>query len=57
LLDDVSAPLGYLIDAMQPIDEEFTKKTFGEADRVKEQLKANLPGQYQAEFDYQGSVN
>ena len=30
--------LSYLIDAMQPIDEEFTKNTFAEADRVIEQL-------------------
>lgn len=48
--------LSYLIDAMQPIDEEFTKNTFAEAERVKEQLKNNLPSQYQVEFDYQGSV-
>ena len=48
--------LSYLIDAMQPIDEEFSKNTFTEADRVKEQLKNNLPSQYQVEFDYQGSV-
>jgi hypothetical protein len=48
--------LSYLIDAMQPIDEEFTKNSFAEADRVKEQLKNNLPVQYQVAFDYQGSV-
>lgn len=48
--------LSYLIDAMQPIDEEFTKNTFAEADRVKEQLKTYLPAKYLVEFDYQGSV-
>jgi len=48
--------LSYLIDSMQPIDEEFTRNTFAEADRVKEQLKNNLGSQYSAEFDYQGSV-
>src|SRR5271170_7236752 len=48
--------LSYLIDGMQPIDEEFTKNTFNEGDRVKEQLKNNLPSQYLVQFDYQGSV-
>jgi len=48
--------LSYLIDGMQPIDEEFTKNTFNEGDRVKEQLKNNLPSKYLVQFDYQGSV-
>src|SRR4051794_8892243 len=48
--------LSYLVDAMQPIDEEFTKNTFAEADRVKDQLRENLSYTYSAEFDFQGSV-
>lgn len=48
--------LSYLVDAMQPIDEEFTRNTFAEADRVKDQINTNLPGHYQVQFDYQGSV-
>lgn len=48
--------LAYLIDSVQPIDEEFTNNTFAEADRVKEQLRTNLSYSYSAEFDYQGSV-
>ena len=35
--------LTYLVDAMQPIDAEFTKNTFAEADRVKDQFRSNLP--------------
>src|SRR5436189_200621 len=46
----------YLVDSMQPIDEEFTNNTFAEADRVKDQLASNLGSRYSAEFDYQGSV-
>ena len=42
---------------MQPIDIEYTSKTFEEGDRVKAQLaKAlNQPAET-AEFEYQGSV-
>lgn len=46
----------YLVDAMQPIDENFTKKTFEEGYRVWNQLEKNLPAVYQVEFDFQGSV-
>lgn len=46
----------YLVDAMQPIDPDYTKKTFDEGDRVKAMLLEHLPSQYQVTFDYQGSV-
>jgi len=46
----------YLVDAMQPIDSEFTENTFKEGIRVRDQLQKNLPGKYSAEFDFQGSV-
>ena len=46
----------YLVDAMQPIDPDYTKKTFDEGERVKAMLLEYLPSQYQVTFDYQGSV-
>lgn len=46
----------YLVDAMQPIDPEYTKKTFEEGERVKAMLLEHLPSLYQVTFDYQGSV-
>ncbi len=46
----------YLVDAMQPIDAQFTENTFKEGIRVRDQLSQNLPSKYQAKFDFQGSV-
>lgn len=46
----------YLVDAMQPIDAQFTENTFREGIRVRDQLAKNLPAKYCAEFDFQGSV-
>jgi hypothetical protein len=46
----------YLVDAMQPIDPDYTKKTFDEGERVKLMLREHLPAQYQVVFDFQGSV-
>lgn len=46
----------YLVDAMQPIDAQFTENTFKEGIRVKDQLSKNLPSKYLADFDFQGSV-
>lgn len=46
----------YLVDAMQPIDPDYTKKTFDEGERVKAMLLEHLPSKYQVEFDFQGSV-
>lgn len=46
----------YLVDAMQPIDAQFTENTFKEGIRVRDQLAKNLPADYCAEFDFQGSV-
>jgi hypothetical protein len=50
-------PVKYAVGAMQPIDKEYTSKTFEEGDRVKAQLaKAlNQPAET-AQFEYQGSV-
>lgn len=44
----------YTIGAMQPIDPEYTKNTFAQGDRVKNQLQERL--RTSAEFEYQGSV-
>lgn len=46
----------YLVDAMQPIDAQFTENTFKEGIRVRDQLAKNLPSTYLANFDFQGSV-
>lgn len=46
----------YLVEAMQPIDAQFTENTFKEGFRVRDQLANNLPAKYCAEFDFQGSV-
>jgi hypothetical protein len=50
-------PVKYAVGAMQPIDKEYTSKTFEEGDRVKAQLSKalNQPAET-AEFEYQGSV-
>lgn len=47
----------YAVGAMQPIDDEYTTKTYEEGDRVKAQLdKALNQPRQTAEFEYQGSV-
>lgn len=46
----------YLVDAMQPIDAQFTENTFREGIRVRDQLAKNLPSKYLPDFDFQGSV-
>lgn len=46
----------YLVDAMQPIDAEYTKNTFDEAERIKSMLREHLPSKHAVEFDFQGSV-
>ena len=46
----------YLVDAMQPIDPDYTKKTFEEAGRVQAMLLAHLPSKHLVHFDFQGSV-
>lgn len=48
-----SEPVRYAIGAMQPIDPEYTKNTYREGDRLKNQLvRAIEPHDY----EYQGSV-
>ena len=50
-------PVKYAVGAMQPIDKEYTSKTFEEGGRVKAQLaKALNQPTKTAEFEYQGSV-
>jgi hypothetical protein len=48
----------YAVGTMQPIDKEYTNKTYEEGDRVKAQLDKSLNTQAAAvvEFEYQGSV-
>lgn len=44
----------YVIGAMQPIDPEYTKNTFKQAERVRSQLENKLTDS--CEYEYQGSV-
>jgi len=44
----------YVIGAMQPIDPEYTKNTYKQAERVRAQLESRLSEK--CEYKYQGSV-
>lgn len=44
----------YVIGAMQPIDPEYTKNTYKQAERVRAQLESRLTEK--CEYKYQGSV-
>jgi hypothetical protein len=46
----------YLVDAMSPIDVQFTENTFAEGERVRNQLQKNFLAEFKAEFEFQGSV-
>jgi hypothetical protein len=48
----------YAVGAMQPIDKEYTNKTYEEGDRIKAQLDKSLNTQVAlvVDFSYQGSV-
>jgi len=47
----------YAVGAMQPLDQEYTQKTFEEGGRVKDQLDKGLNSPNPtAEFEYQGSA-
>jgi hypothetical protein len=49
-----SESVRYVIGAMQPIDPDYTKNTFKQGDRVKEQLEARL--KTTCDYEYQGST-
>lgn len=49
-----SESVRYAIGAMQPIDPEYTKNTFSQGDRVRNQLENRL--EEKCEYKYQGSV-
>ena len=49
-----SESVKYAVGAMQPIDPEYTKNTFAEGERVRNQLQNNLVTG--CEYEYQGSV-
>ena len=47
----------YLVGAMEPIDPAYTKKTFEEGDRVRNQIASGLSREsLTAEYEYQGSA-
>lgn len=47
----------YFIEAMMPVDDIYTKNTYREADRVKNQLDKIKEDQLGFEYRYQGSVS
>src|SRR5262245_60652655 len=49
-----SESVRYTVGAMQPIDSDYTKNTFAQGDRVKDQLKQRLA--VTCDYEYQGSV-
>lgn len=49
-----SEAVRYVVGAMQPIDSEYTKNTYEQADRVINQLKKGLKSS--CSYDFQGSV-
>ncbi|MCF1466815.1 hypothetical protein FS764_07790 [Agrobacterium vitis] len=46
----------YTLGAMQEVDPAYTRKSYEEAERVKNQLEKSISGKIQIGFDYQGSV-
>jgi hypothetical protein len=60
MLNEVYRTLGqsdsvrYVIGSMQPIDPEYTKNTYAQGDRVKNQLEKRLDDK--CDYEYQGSV-
>lgn len=47
----------YFIEAMAPVDDIYTKNTYKEADRVKNQLDKIKTSSLNFEYEYQGSVS
>lgn len=47
----------YFIEAMNPVDEIYTKKTYNEAERVKNQLDKIKTASLNFDYEYQGSVS
>ncbi len=52
----IGQEFSYLVDAMSPIDAQFTENTFAEGERVRNQLEKNFSREFAAEFEFQGSV-
>lgn len=46
----------YALGALQEVDPEYTKNSYTQGDRVKNQLAKGLQGEIQITFEYQGSV-
>lgn len=46
----------YVFESMVPIDEDYTKRTYKEAERVQKQIIGGLETNIEVDFDYQGSV-
>jgi len=45
-----------LVEMMQPIDPEYTEKSFAEGESVKSGLSAYLSARFSASYEFQGSV-
>ena len=46
----------YAVGAMQPVDPNYTEITYGEGQRVLNQLSKFLNGELECDYEYQGSV-
>lgn len=46
----------YALGALQEVDAQYTKNSYAQGDRVKNQLEKSLLGEIPVEFEYQGSV-
>ena len=46
----------YTLGAMQEVDPDYTKNSFLQGDRIKNQLEKGLQGEIPITFEYQGSV-
>lgn len=58
MASETSSAVKYAIGSMQPIDPEYTRNTYKEAERVKDQLEKNLATrQLVCDYEYQGSVS
>lgn len=50
-------PVRYLLGAMEPVEESYTKKTYEEGSRIENQVSTGLAAVgLKADFEYQGSI-
>lgn len=55
-MTDHGSAVRYAVGAMQPVNPGYTKVTYGEGDRIQNQLEKALTGNLKCQYEYQGSV-